>query len=114
MASDCIFCRIIAGEIPSQMVYEDERVVAFRDIAPRARVHVLVVPHEHIGSMAEVEPGRETLLGACLLAAARVARQEGIAASGFRLVLNSGPDSGMEVAHLHVHVLGGQPLGRMG
>jgi histidine triad (HIT) family protein len=114
MATSCVFCRIVAGEIPSDRVHEDERVIAFRDIAPKAPVHVLVVPREHIVSLAETDAAQSELLGHCLVVAAEVARKEGVARSGFRLLANSGPDSGMEVPHLHFHVMGGRRLGGLG
>ena len=112
--SDCLFCRIIAGEIPSAKVYEDEVVFAFRDIAPQAPTHVLVVPKEHIGSVAELNEENIALAGRCLLAADRIARQEGLA-NGYRVVSNCGDDAGQTVKHLHFHILGGERLGdRMG
>ncbi|HEV3470018.1 MAG TPA: histidine triad nucleotide-binding protein [Pyrinomonadaceae bacterium] len=107
---DCLFCKIAAGEIPAQLVYQDERAVAFRDINPQAPTHVLVIPREHVASLAEAEEGRESLLGHLLLAAARVARDAGLEASGFRTVINNGAGAGQSVFHLHLHVLGGRPL----
>jgi len=106
----CIFCRIASGELPSERVFEDEHVLAFRDLQPQAPSHVLVVPREHVARLDELESTE--LGGALLVAAARVARQEGLEA-GWRLIVNSGEDGGQEVAHLHLHVLGGRPLGRM-
>jgi histidine triad (HIT) family protein len=107
---DCIFCKIAAGEIPAQLVYEDERAVAFRDINPQAPAHVLVIPREHVASLAEAEDGHESLLGHLLLAAARVARAGGLAEAGYRTVINNGAGAGQTVFHLHLHVLGGRPL----
>lgn len=109
--SDCLFCKIIAGDLPSDRVYEDDAVVAFRDIHPVAPTHVLVVPRVHIpdASLLGTAPGGT--LDAVYAAANHVARAEGIVASGFRLVFNVGPDSGMLVPHLHLHVLGGRALG---
>jgi histidine triad (HIT) family protein len=106
----CVFCRIAAGELPSERVYEDPDVVAFRDIHPQAPVHVLVVPRQHLPSLSELEDQR--LAGALLGAAARVAREAGLA-QGWRLIANTGAHGGQEVPHLHLHVLGGRPLGRM-
>jgi len=107
---DCIFCKIAAGEIPSPFVYESERVFAIRDIAPQAPTHLLVIPREHLLSLAELEdPG---LAGELLTAAAQVAREAGLD-GGWRLIANTGRDGGQEVPHLHLHVLGGRPLGRM-
>ena len=111
--SDCLFCRIVAGEVPADVVAETDRTLAFRDVAPQAPTHVLVVPREHhadVGACAEADPA---LLGELLVAAADVARAEGLT-GGYRLLTNSGPDAGQTVHHLHVHVLGGRPLGSLG
>jgi histidine triad (HIT) family protein len=107
---NCLFCKIAAGEIPAQLVYEDDRAVAFRDINPQAPTHVLVIPREHLASLADAEDGQESLLGHLLLAAARVARAGGLAESGYRTVINNGAGAGQSVFHLHLHVLGGRPL----
>jgi histidine triad (HIT) family protein len=106
----CIFCRIVAGEVPSQKVHEDAAVLAFRDVRPQAPTHVLVVPKRHLASLHELEDAG--LAGALLLAAAGVARSEGLE-QGWRLIANSRAHAGQEVEHLHLHVLGGRPLGRM-
>jgi histidine triad (HIT) family protein len=110
MAQDCIFCRIAAGEIDSEIVHEDEHCVAFRDINPQAPTHVLVIPRRHIAGLAETEEGDRELLGHLMLTVADVARAEGIAESGYRTVINWGRDAGMEVPHLHIHVLGGRAM----
>lgn len=110
MPPDCLFCKIVAGEIPSQRVHEDELVVAFRDIRPQAPTHVLVVPRVHHGSLDELSD--EALAGRLLSVAARVARAEKLS-GGWRLIANTGRDGGQEVSHLHLHVLGGRRLGRM-
>jgi histidine triad (HIT) family protein len=110
MAEDCIFCRIAAGEIDSDVVYEDEHCVAFRDINPQAPAHLLVIPRAHVTGLASAGDEDQELLGHLLLVAAQVARQEGVGESGYRTVINWGPDSGMEVPHLHVHVLGGRKM----
>ncbi|HEX6751826.1 MAG TPA: histidine triad nucleotide-binding protein [Longimicrobium sp.] len=108
--SDCIFCRIVAGEIPSQRVLEGDDWIAIRDINPAAPVHVLVIPRRHVDSVAALEDGDGELAGRLLLAARDVARQEGVAESGYRTVINTGPHGGQTVAHLHVHVIGGRQL----
>ena len=107
---DCIFCKIVAGEIPAQLIYEDERAVAFRDINPQAPTHLLVIPREHVATLAEAGAGHESLLGHLLLTAARVAREAGLSGSGFRTVINNGAGAGQSVFHIHVHVLGGRTL----
>jgi histidine triad (HIT) family protein len=106
----CLFCRIVAGEIPADVVLETDRILAFRDIAPKAPTHVLVIPKAHITSLAEAADDEVDLLGAILLAARHVAEREGVRDSGFRTVLNSGAHGGQEVMHLHAHVLGGRAL----
>ncbi len=111
MMSDCIFCKIVAGEIPAQLVYEDERTVAFRDINAQAPTHVLVIPRAHVASLTEAaERGERELLGDVLAAAAEVAAQEGLREGGYRTVINTGAGAGQSVFHLHAHVLGGRPL----
>ena len=106
----CLFCRIVAGEIPSARIYEDERVIAFRDINPGAPAHALVVPRAHIRDITATEADDGELLRALVKAANTVARQEGVAESGYRLVWNVGPDAGQSVFHLHLHLLGGRAL----
>ena len=106
----CVFCRIAAGELPASRVYEDDDVLAFRDLHPQAPTHVLVVPKAHVGSLHELEDPR--LAGALLQAAAHVARAAGLE-QGWRLISNTGAHGGQEVPHLHLHVLGGRTLGRM-
>jgi len=108
--SDCIFCRIVAGEIPSGRVMEGEEWIAIRDINPAAPTHVLVIPRRHVESIDALGDGDGALAGALLLAARDVARQEGLAESGYRTVINTGRDGGQTVAHLHVHVIGGRQL----
>ncbi len=108
MASDTIFGKILRGEIPSDQVYADERCIAFRDVAPQAPVHVLVIPREPVVNLAEAEESQAELLGHLLLVAAKVAKQEGL--NAFRTVINSGAEAGQTVFHLHVHVIGGRPL----
>jgi histidine triad (HIT) family protein len=108
MADDCLFCRIIRREIPSPLVYETQDVAAFRDIDPKAPTHVLVVPRRHVASLNEADD--PDLMGKLLLAAAAVAKQEGVSESGYRTVINTNKDSGQAVFHIHVHVLGGRHL----
>ena len=106
----CLFCKIVAGEIPAAKVYEDERAVAFRDINPQAPTHVLVIPRAHIASLGEASESDEALLGHLLVAAASVAREEGLGEGGYRTVINTGAGAGQTVFHIHVHVLGGRRL----
>ena len=106
----CLFCKIIAGEIPSKKVFEDDLTYAFRDIHPQAPTHVLIVPRLHVGSLAEAVTEHRDLLGYLHLVAARIAGSEGLG-NGFRTVINTGNDGGQTVDHLHVHLLGGRPMG---
>jgi len=108
---DCLFCRIVGGTIPADVVYRDEQVTAFRDIQPQAPVHVLVIPNQHVTSVNVLEEEHEGVVGHLLRVTKVVAQQEGIGESGFRLVVNTGQDAMMTVPHLHVHVLGGRKLG---
>lgn len=109
--NDCLFCRIAAGEIAADVVEQDDAIVAFRDIAPKAPVHVLLIPRRHIASAADLEPADGDMLGRLFAMAARVARSEGVVDRGFRLVTNAGAAAGQSVAHLHFHLLGGRSLG---
>jgi histidine triad (HIT) family protein len=109
--TDCLFCKIVAGEIPADLVHEGERLIAFRDIAPQAPLHVLVIPREHIGSLGAAGEAHGDLLGEALLLAAEIARAEGVEDDGYRTVINTGDHGGQTVHHLHVHVLGGRALG---
>jgi len=108
--SECLFCKIAAGQIPADVVHDGERVLAFRDISPQAPVHVLVIPKEHIASLAEAADGHGEILAEILLLARDLALAEGIAESGFRTVINAGRDGGQSVDHLHLHLLGGRSL----
>ncbi len=106
-----LFSRIVAGEIPATVVYRDETCVAIRDIQPQASTHILVIPIEEIATIAEMTPEHERLVGHLFAVGAQLARDEGIAASGYRLIINHGADAGQTVPHLHVHLIGGRPLG---
>ena len=108
--SDCLFCRIVAGEIPAAVVHETDRTLAFRDLNPQAPTHVLVIPKDHHADTAALARTDPSYAGAVLAAAAEVARLEGLE-GGYRMVTNTGPDAGQSVGHLHVHVLGGRALG---
>ncbi|ALO45456.1 histidine triad nucleotide-binding protein [Pseudohongiella spirulinae] len=110
MTSQCLFCGIAAGEIPSDSVYSDEHVYAFRDINPAAPTHILVIPRKHLSRVSEASSDDEALLGKILLAANNIARQEGLAEDGFRLVINTGDLGGQTVHHLHLHILGGRQM----
>lgn len=108
MPDDCLFCRIVRKEIPAALVYESDDCIAFRDINPQAAVHILVVPRAHVVSLNEATDA--ATLGRLVLAAAEIAKREGIAESGYRVVINTNRDGGQSVFHLHVHVLGGRAL----
>ena len=108
--SECIFCRIVERTIPSKIVFEDDQVVAFEDVNPQAPVHVLVVPRRHVASIAELQAADAGLLGHLMVTGAAIAKQKGIAESGYRAVVNTGKNGGQTVFHLHLHVLGGRPM----
>ena len=111
---NCLFCRIISKQIPANIVYEDDQVVAFKDISPQVPVHILIVPRVHISSLNDLTPLQSTVLGHIALVAKELAKQAEIEESGWRLVTNCGPHAGQTVFHLHVHLLGGAPMsGRM-
>ena len=105
----CLFCKIVAGEIPSTAVYQDSLTYAFADINPKAPVHVLIVPREHVGSLAEAGIEKKALLGHLMWVAAEIARQKGLR-NGYRVVLNNGEDGGQTVDHLHLHLMGGRQM----
>ncbi|MFT4694279.1 MAG: histidine triad (HIT) family protein [Francisella sp.] len=104
--SDCIFCKILASEIPCNKVYEDENVLAFHDINPSAEVHVLVIPKKHIASLNELEPADEDIMGKLMLSIPKIAKENGL--KGFKTLFNTGKDGGQVVFHIHAHILGGQ------
>jgi histidine triad (HIT) family protein len=107
---DCIFCKIAAGEIPADILYTDEEVIAFRDISPQAPVHVVIIPGEHFATLAELPEEKSVLVGHMVHVANRLAVSEGISESGYRVVINCGPQGGQVVQHLHMHLLGGRQL----
>ena len=108
MADDCLFCRIVRKEIPAKLVAEDEHCIAFRDINPQAPVHVLVIPREHVPSLDQARDA--AMLGRLSLMAAEIARKEGVAAGGYRTVMNTNAGAGQTVFHVHLHLLGGRPM----
>jgi histidine triad (HIT) family protein len=107
--SDCLFCKIAAGDIPSDRVYEDDRVIVFKDIYPKAKVHLLLVPREHIASLNEVDESHDALMAHMLRLLPRLAREQGLD-DGFRTIINTGPGGGQEIFHIHIHLLGGSKL----
>ncbi len=107
--SDCLFCKIIDGKIPSKKVYEDDRTFAFQDINPQAPTHVLIIPKKHVVDIKSAAPEDAELIGYCNLVAAKIAKERGLE-GGFRTVYNVGPDAGQSVFHLHLHLLGGRPM----
>lgn len=110
---DCLFCKIISGELPSTELYRDDEAVAFQNIHPDAPVHILIVPVKHIRSVAELEVADEQLVGKLIAVARDLAVKQGIDTDGYRIVINTRSHAGQEVDHLHVHLLGGQPLGHI-
>lgn len=112
MSRNCIFCRIVAGTAPATIVYQDDQVVAFNDIHPQAPVHVLIVPRRHIPSLAHVGPEDESLLGHMAYVAREIAARHDLLERGFRVAINTGPEGGQVIYHLHLHVMGGRRLGR--
>jgi len=107
---NCIFCKIVSGEAPAQIVYSDEHVTAFRDIHPVAPTHILIIPNKHITSVNEVEPNDEQVMGHLFTIARKVAEDEGITENGYRLIVNTGKNAGQAIFHLHLHVIGGQHM----
>jgi len=107
--SDCLFCKVVAGQIPSKKVFEDERVYTFEDIQPQAPTHVLIIPKQHIVGLKEAKPEDAEILGYCQLVAAKIARERGIE-DGYRTVYNVGPRAGQSVFHIHLHLVGGRDL----
>ena len=110
MSEDCLFCKISSGKIPADKVYEDDRIIAFRDISPQAPLHVLIVPRKHLATLNDADEQDRDLLGHILLTAKRIAADEGVQ-TGYRVVNNCGASAGQSVFHIHFHVLGGRPFG---
>lgn len=108
--TDCLFCRIAAGQIPATIVYQDELLVVFRDINPQAPTHVLLIPRKHLPSLLDISPGDDAIIGHLVRMSAQIAENEGIAAGGYRLVANCGREAGQSVDHIHFHLLGGRQL----
>ncbi len=111
MAESCLFCRIVAGEIPASKVYEDEHIIAFNDINPQAPMHVLVVPRTHVATLNDLSQATDSLVGMMVRRAAAIATERGFAAGGYRTVFNCNADAGQTVFHIHLHVIGGRRLG---
>lgn len=108
---DCIFCKIIKREIPSQIIYEDDEIIAFKDIQPAAPIHILVIPKKHIPSLVELEKEDELLIGKIYTVINKIAKAQGVKEKGYRVIVNCGKDGGQEVGHLHFHLLAGKQLG---
>ncbi len=110
MKENCVFCQIVAGETEAEIVYQDDLVTAFQDTRPVAPVHVLIVPNEHIDSANDLLPDQEALLGHLIVVGTQLASENGISTSGYRLVINTGPNAGQSIFHLHLHLIGGRHL----
>jgi len=108
---ECIFCKIANGEIPTEKVYEDDRIIAFKDVNPGAPVHILIIPKKHIPGLSALTEDDTALMGKIILIAAQLAKEMSVSESGFRIVANNGPDAGQSVGHIHFHLLGGRKLG---
>lgn len=108
---ECIFCKIINGKVPSEKVYEDDEILAFKEIQPAAPIHVLIIPKKHIATLMDIEEEDSSLMGKIIQTAKKIAKQLGIEEKGFRLIANCGPDSGQEVMHIHFHLLAGRTMG---
>ena len=109
--SDCLFCKMVSGEIEPDKVYEDDEVMAFRDISPQAPTHVLVIPKQHIATLNDLDSDNAAVIGKMAFVASQLAKQEGFAEQGYRTVMNCNADGGQAVFHIHLHLLGGRPLG---
>jgi histidine triad (HIT) family protein len=107
---DCIFCQIASGKIPGDIVYQDQEIIAFRDINPKAPVHILIIPKKHIASLNQMKASETALVGRMVAVASRLAKDEGVAEKGYRLAINCGKEGGQLVPHLHMHLLGGRQL----
>lgn len=109
--SDCLFCKIVSGDIPGDIVFQDDEVLAFRDLNPQAPTHILVISKKHISTINDIQPEDAELIGKMFLAAKQVAQAEGIADSGYRTVMNCNAEAGQTVFHIHLHIVGGRPMG---
>jgi histidine triad (HIT) family protein len=114
MSTDCIFCKIASGDIPSKKIFEDDEILAFEDVNPQAPVHFLVIPKAHIPTLDDVKEDQSALLGKMMVTAARIAGERGIADAGYREVINCREQGGQVVFHLHLHIMGGRKMGKMG
>ena len=110
MSQDCIFCKIAAGEFGGPPIYQDEQITAFKDINPQAPLHILIIPNNHIGSLNEVTSEDQMLLGQLMLTAAKIAREQGVADKGYRVIINTGSQAGQTVFHIHLHLLAGRRM----
>ena len=110
-SSDCLFCKVLAGEIPADIIFESDHAIAFRDINPQAPTHALIIPRKHVATINDLEAGDEALVGNLFLAAKKIAADEGLSDAGYRVVMNCNAGAGQTVFHLHLHLLGGRPLG---
>ncbi len=108
--TDCLFCKIVDGDIPADIVFESESALAFRDINPKAPTHVLIIPRRHVSTINDIEPGDESLVGSLFSAARKIAAEEGLADDGYRVVMNCNEAAGQSVFHIHLHLLGGRTL----
>lgn len=108
--TDCLFCKIVNGDIPADIVHESAGVIAFRDISPKAPTHILIIPREHISTVNDIEPAHESLVGSLFTAARAVAAAEGLSDTGYRLVMNCQEGAGQSVFHIHLHLLGGRQM----
>ncbi len=108
--SDCLFCKVVAGEVPADIIYDNEHVLAFRDISPQAPTHVLIIPRRHIATINDLDAGDNELVGQLFLAAKEVAAQEGVDEVGYRVVMNCNEDAGQTVFHIHLHLMGGREM----
>jgi histidine triad (HIT) family protein len=108
--ADCLFCKVVAGQVPATLVFQNDRVVAFKDITPRAPTHVLIVPRRHIATLNELSPEDDALVGEMMRAAAAIAKEQGLSERGYRTVFNCNAEAGQTVFHIHLHLLGGRPM----
>lgn len=114
MSDDCLFCKIVAGDIPADKVYEDEQVLAFKDISPQAPTHILVIPKQHIATVNDLAEEHSALIGHMVLSAKKIAKEQGLADDGYRLIMNCNEQGGQTVYHIHLHILGGRQLRGLG